>query len=149
MAGSLTDVWEKKLLDLIFRNSLASATTPMGLDATNIWVALFTVTPTDSTNGTEVSTSGTAYARVPVARAGTPGWAAASGTTATTTPLATVTFPTATASWSTVTGFGLCSSLAGSLATDLIFWGDLTTPKAIANGDTASFSSSNLSITCD
>lgn len=146
MAGSLTDTWEKKVLDLIFRNTGASATAPMGLDTASMWVALFTVAPTDSTTGTEVT--GGSYARVAVDRTGT-GFAAAAGTTATTNPAATVTFPTATADWGTVVAFGLCKSLAGALSTDLVFWGSLTTNKAVNSGDTASFTTSNLSITCD
>lgn len=144
--GSLTDVWEKKLLDLIFRNTGASATVPMGLDGTNMWLCLFTVDPTDSTTGTEVT--GGSYARVAIDRTGT-GFAAATGTTATTNPAGTTTFPTATANWGTVTAFGLCKSLAGSLSTDLVFWGAVATPKAVNNGDTASFLAANLSITCD
>lgn len=144
--GSLTDTWEKAVLDLFFRNTGASATAPMGLDATNMYIALFTTTPTDSTTGTEVS--GGSYARVAVNRTGT-GFAAATGTTATTNPAATVTFPTATADWGTVTGFGICKSLAGALSTDLVFWGALTTSKAVNNGDTASFAAAALSITAD
>jgi hypothetical protein len=146
MAGSLTDVWEKKVLDLIFRNASASATVPMGLDASSMWVALFTANPTDSTTGTEVT--GGSYARVAIDRTGT-GFAAATGTTATTSPAGTTTFATATADWGTVTGFGLCKSLAGSLSTDLVFWGSLTTSKAVLNGDTASILAASLTITCD
>jgi hypothetical protein len=68
--GSMTDVFEKKLLDYLFRDA------SLGLDATNMWIALFTTTPTDSTTGTEVS--GGSYARVAVVRTGA-GWDAASG----------------------------------------------------------------------
>lgn len=147
MAGSLSDVWEKKVLDLIFRNTAASATTPAGLDATNVWVALFTAVPTDSTVGTEVS--GGAYARVAVARSGTPGWTAAAGTTATTDNTAVITFATPSANWGTVTAFGICNSLAGALSTDLIFWGDLTVSKTVNSGDTVTFAAGALDVTCD
>lgn len=145
MAGSLNDVWEKKVLDLIFRNTGASATVPMGLDSASMWLALFTTNPTDSTSGTEVT--GGSYARVAVDRTGT-GFSAATGTTATTTPAGTTTFATASADWGTVTGFGWCKSLAGSLSTDLVFWGDVTVSKAVLNGDTASFAAATLTITC-
>jgi hypothetical protein len=144
MAGSLTDVWEKKLLDLIFRNTSASATIPMGLDAASMWLALFTALPTDSTTGTEVT--GGSYARVAVDRTGT-GFAAATGTTATTVPNATVTFATATADWGTVVGFAWCKSLAGALSTDQVFWGDVTVSKAVLNGDTSYFAAATLTIT--
>lgn len=138
MAGSMSDVWEKRLLDYLFRD------TALGLDATNHYIALFTVAPTDSTTGTEVT--GGAYARVAVARTGA-GFDAASGTTATTQNTGTVTFPTATADWGTVVAFGICKSLAGALSTDLIYWGDLTASKTVSNGDTASFAAGALSVT--
>lgn len=146
MAGSLTDVWEKKILDLIFRNTSASATTPGGLDSASMWLCLFTSVPTDSTTGTEVT--GGSYARVAIDRTGT-GFAAATGTTATTLPNAVTTFATASADWGAITGFGFCKSLAGSLSTDLVFWGSTTVTKSVLNGDTASFAAATLSVTCD
>lgn len=147
MAGSLTDVWEKKILDLIFRNAAASATTPAGLDASNLYVALFTTAPTDSSVGTEVS--GGSYARVAVARSGTPGWTAAAGTTATTDNSALITFPTPTGNWGTIVAIGICNSLAGALSTDLIAWMDQTPNKTINTGDTVTFAAGALDITCD
>lgn len=144
--GSMTDVWEKAIQNLIFRNTLASATTPAGLNSASIWVALFTANPTDSTTGTEVT--GGSYARVAIDRTGT-GFATATGVTASVQPSGTVTFATASADWGAITGFGLCNSLAGALSTDLIFWSALTTTKSVLTGDTASFSAANLTITCD
>jgi hypothetical protein len=139
--GSMTDTWEKKLLDYLFRDS------SLGLDATNMWVALFTTTPTDSSAGTEVS--GGSYARVAVARTGA-GFDAASGASpGTTQNTGVITFPTATADWGTVTGFGICKSSAGSLSTDLIYWGALAANKTVSNGDTASFAAGTLSVTQD
>jgi hypothetical protein len=139
--GSMTDVWEKKLLDYLFRDSA------LGLDATNMWIVLFTTTPTDSTTGTEVS--GGSYARVAVVRTGA-GWDAASGASpGTTQNTGAITFATATADWGTVTGFGVAKSLAGALSTDLIYWGALTANKTVSNGDTASFAGGALSVTQD
>lgn len=146
MAGSMTDTWEKKFLDLIFSNTAASATTPAGLHATNTWVALFTVTPSDATTGTEVT--GGSYARVAVVRTGA-GWNNATGTTSLVDNTNVITFPTATANWGTVVAFGICNSLAGALSTDLIYWGDLTTSKTISNGDTATFAAGSIDITQD
>lgn len=147
MAGSLTDVWEKKVLDLIFRNTNASATTPAGLDASNLYVALFTTAPTDSTTGTEVS--GGSYARVAVARSGTPGWTAASGTTALTDNSGAITFTTASADWGTIVAAGICNSSAGALSTDLIAWATLAVNKTVTTGDTFSFATGDLDITLD
>lgn len=140
MAGSMSDVWEKKLLDHLFRDAA------LGLHATNMYVALFTVAPTDSTTGTEVT--GGSYARVAVVRTGA-GFNAATGTLALTDNTGVITFPTATASWGTVVAFGICSSLAGALSTDLIYWGDLTASKTVGSGDTASFAAGTLDITQD
>lgn len=138
--GSVTDTWEKKVLDYLFRDAALS------LHATNWYVALFTTNPTDSTTGTEVT--GGSYARVAVVRTGA-GWDAASGTTATTQNTGAITFPTATADWGMVTGFGLCISAAGALSTDLVFWSALTANKMVSNGDTASYAAAALSITAD
>lgn len=140
MAGSMSDVWEKRLLNYLFRD------TALGLDATNMWIALFTAAPTDSTTGTEVT--GGSYARVAVARTGA-GFDAAAGTLALTSNTAAVTFPTATADWGTLTAFGITKSLAGALSTDLIYWGTLTVSKAILNGDIASFLAGAIDATQD
>jgi hypothetical protein len=143
MAGSMTDYLEKRVLDLIFRNSNASATAPLGLDATNVWVGLFTATPSDTGGGTEVS--GGSYARVAVVRTGA-GWNAATGALATSNNTGTITFPTATGSWGTVTQFGIFDA---ATVGNLLYWGDLTTSKTISSGDTATFAASAISITQD
>jgi len=149
MAGSMTDVWEAKFLDLIFKNTAASATTPAGLHTTNVWIALFTAAPTDATGVTGTEVTGGSYARVAVVRTGA-GWNAATGTAPTLTDNTNIiTFATASANWGTVVAFGICNSLAGSLATDLIYWGDLSTSKTISNGDTATFAAGAIDITQD
>lgn len=144
MAGSMSDVYEKRVLDLIFRNANASATAPLGLDATNVWLGLFTATPSDTGGGTEVT--GGSYARVAVARTGAGFNAATGATPGTTTNAGTVTFPTATAAWGTVTQFGIFDA---ATAGNLVYWGDLTNSKTIGSGDTASFAASAISITQD
>jgi hypothetical protein len=140
MAGSLTDVWEKRILDYLFRDQA------LGLDATNWWIALFTTAPTDSTTGTEVT--GGSYARKAVVRTGA-GFNAATGTLALVDNTAAVTFATATADWGTITSFGICKSAAGALSTDLVYWGTLTVSKAILNGDIAQFLAGALDVTMD
>lgn len=136
--GSKTDYFEKHALDYVFRN------TSMGLDATNVWVALFTVTPSDSSAGTEVT--GGSYARVAVARTGA-GFDAASGASpGTTQNTSTITFPTATADWGTVVAFAICDAAS---AGNQLYWGALTASKTVSNGDTASFAAGTLVITED
>lgn len=144
MAGSMSDVYEKKVLDLIFNNTGASATAPMGLNATNLWIGLFTTTPADAGGGTEVT--GGSYARKSVIRNATTDFGAATGTTGTTANAAVVTFATATAAWGTVTQFGIFDA---STAGNLVYWGDLTASKVIGSGDTASFAIGALTITQD
>lgn len=140
MAGSMTDVWEKRLLDYLFRD------VALGLHATNMYIALFTANPSDSAAGTEVT--GGSYARVAVVRTGA-GFDVAAGALALTSNTAAVTFPTATADWGTLTAFGITKSLAGALSTDLIYWGTLTVSKAILNGDIAQFLAGAIDVTAD
>lgn len=95
---------------------------------------------------TEVSSSSTAYARVAVTNNST-NWPAATGTSPTTkTNGAAFTFPTATASWGTVQSFYICDA---SSAGNVLYGGDLTASKAIASGDTATFSSNAITVTED
>jgi hypothetical protein len=139
----MSDAYEKKVLDLIFRNTNASATVPLGLDATNVWIGLYTATPSDTGGGTEVS--GGSYARVAVVRTGA-GWNAATGTLALSANTGVITFPTASGSWGTVTQFGIFDAVT---AGTMIYWGDLTTSKTISSGDTATFAAASISITQD
>lgn len=130
--GAATDYLELKLLD----HSLgtASYTKP-----TTVYLGLHTTNPgeTGSTTG-EVSTSGTAYARQVVTFA-----AAASGSAASN---ATVTFSAATASWGTI---GYISINDASTAGNMLYYGAVTTSKAIDTGDTFQVTSGNLTISLD
>ena len=84
----------------------------------------------------EVSTSGSAYIRKAVT------FAAASGGTSATN--ATVTFDAATANWGTITHVAVMDAVSGG---NVLFWGAVTTPKTIEQGDTFQVSSGNLSVT--
>lgn len=126
---------ENKVLDHVLKNT--AYTQP-----TSLYIALFTNTSgnaaTNLEAGTltdEVSASGTAYARMSVA------FAAASGGTSATN--ATVTFATATASWGTITHVAVMDN---GTSGNVLFWGAVTTAKAIDTGDTFQITSGNLSI---
>ncbi len=135
-AGALTDYAENKIVDATLRGQ--------ALGAPVTWyVALYTVCPTDSTAGTEVT--GGSYARVAVT-AGLTQWAgtqlagsttASSGTGGTTSNNATISFPTPTAGWGTVVCWGLADAAS---AGNLWIYSALTVNKTINNGDTVSFS---------
>jgi len=99
--------------------------------------ALFTTTPTADAGTGGVEATGGSYAR----ESFTP-----TVSTNTMNPSATVTLTTATASWGTINGFGIYSDgTSGSLYN----YDDVTTPKAVGDGDTASFGASDLSVTLD
>lgn len=127
MTDAKTDYLENAILDHVLRNT--TYTSPA-----SIYIGLFTTMPSDDgTGGVEVS--GGSYARQLVAFN-----AASGGSTANT---ALVTFPTATASWGTVLGVGLFDASTGG---NLLYYGTLTTSKAVGTGDTISFSAGALTV---
>lgn len=142
MAGSKSDYLEKAILDYLLGGvALASAGT--------VYIALSTAAYSDAATGasmTEVSATSTAYARVAVTN-NTTNWPAATGTSpASKANGAAFTFPTATGSWGTVTSFYIVDAAS---AGNILYGGDLTTSKAIASGDTATFAASSITITED
>lgn len=134
MAGSKSDYLENKLLDHVLGNSAYTA-------PATVYVALFTVAPTDAGGGTEVSGGG--YARVAVTNNLT-NWPAASGGAKSNGT--DITFPEATGNWGTVVAFGIFDAASGG---NLLYWGDLTQSKTISTGDTAKFAAGDLDITED
>lgn len=134
MPGSKSDFLENELLDHVLGN--AAYTAPA-----TVYVALFTVTPSDSGGGTEAS--GGSYARVPVTNNAT-NWPAASGGSKSNGT--TITFPTATANWGTVVAVGIFDA---STSGNLMFWSTLQVNKSIFTGDTASFSAGSVVLTED
>lgn len=118
---------DNAVLNHVLRNTALSS-------PATVYVGLFTVAPTPSTSGTEVS--GGSYARV-AATFGAP----ALGVLSNSAPVA---FPTATLNWGTVVAVGVFDALSGG---NLLYFGALTTSKAVDNGDTASFAAAALSIT--
>ena len=134
MAGSKSDYLENKLLDHVLGG--ADYTRPA-----TVYVALYTVAPTDAGGGTEVS--GGAYARVTVTNNATNFPAASGGAKSNGTEII---FPEATASWGTVVALAILDAAA---AGNFLYWADLTTSKAIASGDTAKFAVGDLDIAED
>lgn len=134
MAGSKSNYLELEVLDHVLGGG--DYTRPA-----TVWLALYTVTPSDAGGGTEVS--GGAYARKAVTNNATNWPAAAAGAKSLGTDQ---TFVQATASWGTVTQFGIFDA---ATAGNLLFWGDLTASKQIGSGDTAKFASGSITITED
>lgn len=134
MAGSFSDFLENELLDHVF--GAAAYTAPA-----TVYVALYTVAPTDAGGGTEVT--GGAYARVAVTNNATNFPAASGGAKSNGT---VITFPTATANWGTVVAFAILDAAAGG---NFLCWADLAVNKTVNNGDTAEFAVNDLDITLD
>lgn len=132
-AAALTDYAENKLVDALLRGQ------SLGAPATG-YVALYTVCPTDSTAGTEVT--GGSYARVAITSslanwAGTQGagtTVASTGTNGTTSNNIVLTYSAPTANWGVVTCWGI---LDAPTAGNLWIYSALTVNKTINNGDAA------------
>ena len=154
--AAMTDFMENKILDWLLRAQaigITGATAAAGTGPATLYVSLFTVAPTDSTAGTEVS--GNAYARVAITSslanwAGSQGagtTVASSGTTGTTSNNATVTFPTPTpAGWGTVVAFGIHDAAS---AGNLLIYSALTVSKTINPGDAITFAAGALTFQDD
>jgi hypothetical protein len=133
--SNASDYLEGQLRAHIFRT--ATFTKP-----TALWVALFTVTPSDSGGGTEVT--GGSYVRVNVPPLDA-NWTAASSTDGNTDNAAPITFAAPSANWGTVVAFGIFDA---STSGNLYVWGPITPSKTINASDPApSFAIGALDIT--
>lgn len=132
--GSKSNFLENAVLDHLL-NSPGSAFTASG----TLYVGLWNDPLSDVSDGSAAGeVSGGSYARTAVTFG-----AAGAGAIAND---GDVTFPTASASWNTVSGFAVCDSLTGG---ELYYWGDITTPKLVDDGDTAKFLTGDIDITED
>jgi hypothetical protein len=126
---------ENEIIKHLFRTG--SFTKPSAL-----WVALFTVAPTDAGGGTEVS--GGSYARVqrnPLDA----NWAEPAAGDGETSNVADITFPSATANWGTVVAFGIFDA---STSGNMLVWATLAGSRTINSGDApAKFSAGDLTVT--
>src|SRR5688572_26617117 len=122
--ANASDYLEVELRKHLFRTGSFTKPTVLG-------VALFTVTPSDSGGGTEVT--GGSYARVDVPPLDA-NWSGASATNGLTDNVAAITFPVPTANWGVVVAFGIFDATSGG---NLLVWGPITPNKTINNGDPA------------
>jgi hypothetical protein len=127
--AALSDYAEKLLLD--WSMTTGSATRP-----TEWYVALYTVAPSDSGGGTEVSGSGYAREAVTFDAAATPG-----GTTSNT---GAVSFTASGGSFGTVVAIGIFDAVTVG---NLLWHGTMTASKTVDDGDTLEFSIGNIDLT--
>jgi len=124
MAGNLSDYLENKLLDHFLGTTSYTMPTP-------IYVALYTVAPSDAGGGTEVT--GGSYARQTATFD-----AAASGATQNDTDIDFVNMPSCT-----VVAVGVHDALTGG---NLLVHGTLTANKSLDAGDTLRIATCDLDI---
>ena len=127
MAG-FSDYLEDKVLDHVFGGVAYTQPTKH--------VALYTVAPTDTGGGTEVT--GGSYARQT-------GAFTVSGTNPTTAANSSaIEYPTATANYGTVVAVGIFDALSSG---NLLAYANLTTSKVVSTGDVFRFNAGDLDIT--
>lgn len=124
--SAFSNYLETKVLEHVFGG--VSYTAPA-----TMYLALYTVAPTDTGGGTEVS--GGSYARQTVAFT-------VSGDTASNT--SAVEFPTATGNWGSIVAVGVFDSLTTG---NLMAYGNLSTSKTINSGDVLRVPAGDLDIT--
>lgn len=127
--ANLSDYYENKIIDHMFRNQ---AFTP----PSTLYLALYTVAPSDAGGGTEVS--GGSYARQSFTLTAASGGASSNS--------ADITFPTATANWGTIVAVGILDASTGG---NLLMWGNLASSKIVNSGDTFKINAGDLDITID
>lgn len=127
--AEFTNFLENKLLDHVLKNE--SYTSP-----TTVFVGLFTVTPTDTTSGTEVT--GGSYARRVLS--------VSTASEGVVTSSADITFPQCTETWGTVVALGIHDALSSG---NLLMYTDLTTSKTIETGDILRIDTGSLTVTLD
>ena len=125
---SLTNTFETTVLTWLLTAS--SATRP-----TSWYLGLFTVAPTDSGGGTEVS--GNAYVRKSATFTVSGDTASNSGA---------VEWPVSTGSWGTITSLAIFDAVTGG---NMIGYATLTTAKTISTGDVFRIPVGDLDVTLD
>lgn len=133
MAGSFSDYLENELLDHIFKTG--AFTVP-----TNLYLALSTSDPLDSSTGITEPSSTLGYARLIHNT-----WdVAAAGATENT---GAITFAAATGNWGSITHVAIFDSLTSTGSNNMLVHADLDTAKSVNSGDTAEFAAGAMDIT--
>lgn len=138
MAGSKADYLETKIKNLILGNVAYTIPSPVFF---GLWGAAASIGDT-FTGGTANEITGGAYDRVSVTNNTTN---FASVTTGDKVNSTAIIFPTATANWNAAANINQVGTLdanAKTAADNGLFWGDLTVPKPVLNGDTGQFAAS-------
>lgn len=141
MAGSKSNYLENATLNYWLGKSFTS-TAPA-----TVFVALYNSTINDAADATSnAECSGSTYARVSVTNSSNNWTNATSGSKVNKT---TIEFTTAAGSdWGTVVAFAILDTNS-TTAGNILYWGDLTVPQAIASGNVVQFSTGAITIATD
>lgn len=127
MPGSASNYLE----NLLINHSLGTTTFTK---PTSVYIALYTVAPTDSTSGTEVT--GGSYVRK-IATFGS----ASNGSASNNTAINFTSMPSCT-----IVGIGVLDALTSG---NLLYWSTLDTNRVVANGDTVAIAIGALTVSLD
>ena len=156
--SAVSDKLENSFIDWFFRGQalgLNGASAAAGTGPTHLFVGLLAASPTPSDSAVGTELTGAGYGRVDIPStlanwAGTQGagtTVASTGSSGTTSNNVAVQFGAPTANWGVATHFALFDALTGG---NRLYYGALTTPKTINNGDAApSFAAGALTIQVD
>ena len=100
-----------------------------------VYVALYSVAPTKSTSGTELS--GSNYSRQS---------ASFSVSTGVATSTASVAFGAASADWSTAVAWAILDDSTGG---NILYFGSLSPSQTVLNGNTLTFATGDITVTMD
>jgi hypothetical protein len=139
--GSKTDQYENDSLAWLL-TAVAITGLPVATSG-NFYVALFTVTPSDTGGGTE--TVYTNYARVAILRNAS-AWTISGTSPTQAVNTAQLSFPACGATGATVVAWALMSASSGGT---MYYWGALSASLVISNGITPQIAASAMSISED
>ena len=130
MSGQASTYWQEQVLNML------SGTRPAG--PATVYLALFTVAPTNGAGGTEAS--GTNYARLSVTANTTnfPVATNAAGVSSISNGVQ-LAMATAGADWSSASNMVAWGLFDASTSGNLLFYGPLATPAPVHSGDTPTF----------
>jgi hypothetical protein len=127
MAGSASNYLENKLID----HSLGTTTFTK---PTSVYLALYTVSPSDSSSGTEAT--GGSYVRKVITFS-----ASSSGSTVNNTSITFSTMPTAN-----IVAIGIIDAITSG---NLLYWANLASNRALIAGDSIVFPSGSVVVSLD
>lgn len=127
--SALSDHAENLILNFLMTSGTATRPTAW-------YVALYTVAPSDSGGGTEVSGNG--YSRQTVA------WDTATGTGGTTDNTGAISFTASGGNFGTIVAIGIHDASSGG---NLLWHGALSTNKTVNDGDTLEFAAGAIDLT--